>query len=253
MVLAPDPVKGAPVSRPGRARPGARLRQQSRHRLGQRLGAGVQHQFWRCGSLVGRAEPVNSGISPARRLGVEPLHVARLADLERRVDVHLDEAPGADDRPRAYAFGLRKGEMSETIAIRPASVQQPRRFGGAADVFGAVLAAEAEVTVQPGAQGVAVEHEGVAALAWRRPLQLARDRRLADPDSPVSHTVTRAGPSGAPRSASATAEVSRTTSRSRPRLDATAGGGAIDDHPGGGGRLRGRVDRDEAGGRRVRA
>ncbi len=36
--------------------PGPNQRAQARHRLGQRLGAGVQHQFWRCGSLVRRAD-----------------------------------------------------------------------------------------------------------------------------------------------------------------------------------------------------
>ncbi len=40
--------------------------------------------------------------------------------------------------------------MSATIATRPASVQQAGRLGGAADVFGAVLAAEAEVAAQSG-------------------------------------------------------------------------------------------------------
>ena len=56
--------------------------------------------------------------------------------------------------------------------------QQSCGFGGAADVLGTILAAEAEVAREAGAQRVAVEHEGVPALGVQRALQFAGDGRF---------------------------------------------------------------------------
>ena len=57
---------------------------------------GVERDFRLLRRLVGLSMPVKFLISPAPRLGVEALRVARLGDSQRRVDEDLDELAVAD-------------------------------------------------------------------------------------------------------------------------------------------------------------
>ena len=94
-------------------------------------------------------------------LGVEALGVALLAELDRRVDEHLDE--------REIGRGV---ELPHRVAVGPVGAHerherdeagvghQGRDVADAADVLGSVLGAEAEVAVEAVADVVAVEHVG---------------------------------------------------------------------------------------------
>ena len=71
-------------------------------------------------------------------------------------------SPGGE-QSRTICRSERNGEMNAVSTISPASSHEPRDLSHAADVLDAVRVGEAEVLVQPVADVVAVEQEGVLA------------------------------------------------------------------------------------------
>ena len=81
----------------------------------------------------------------APRLLVEPLRVARLGDLERRVDEDLDELALARPARAPSARSARNGEMKDDEHDQAGVDHQLRHLADAADVLDAVGVGEAEV------------------------------------------------------------------------------------------------------------
>ena len=138
----------------------------------------VEHDF---GVLRGLERAVDAGKVldlAAAGAGVEALGIARLADLERRVDVDLGEGDVAGDLARQPPLvAERRDERDEDD--EPGIGHQPGHFGDAADVLDARLLGEAEVLVEAVADVVAVEDVGVLALGGEALLDEVGDGRLA--------------------------------------------------------------------------
>ena len=75
----------------------------------------------RWGGSYGAETPVNFLNLAGARFLVKPLRVALLADLERRVDVDLDELVLRLTIERASRRSSRYGEMNAVMTITPAS------------------------------------------------------------------------------------------------------------------------------------
>ena len=130
------------------------------------------------------------------------LGIAALADLRGRRDVDLAESAVRNPaRRRAILPG--GGDRGDNRNV-PVARQMRRDFGKAADVLAAVGGREAEIAVEPGAQGVAVEQDRRAAIAEQPPLQRTRQRRFA-----------RAGQSGQPDHGAVVAIACRTLVRTQ--------------------------------------
>src|SRR4030095_1117753 len=113
--------------------------------------------------LEGRGDAGELGNLPGAGLPVEPLDVARLAHRQRRAEVDLEEAIGADDGPRPIpVLAERRDDRDEDDG--PGVVEEPGDLGGAANILRPVAPREGEVPVQAEAQVVAVEHVDVASL-----------------------------------------------------------------------------------------
>ena len=134
-----------------------------------------------CGSSYGEEMPVNSGISPGPRLGVEALAVAALALLERRGDVDQEErAAGVGDHLPHLLAGL--VERRDRAADRDAAVPGDLRGHPAdpADVGLAVLLGEGQSGRQVPAYDVAVEAgHGALALLEQQVVEGPGQRGLA--------------------------------------------------------------------------
>ena len=111
---------------------------------------------------------------------VEALRVALLGDLDRRVDVDLQERqPGrvvqlARERAVVVRGGDERGDRDH-----PGVGHHPREVRDAADVLRAVRGREVEVAGDAVAQVVAVEEVRRVAVLDEDPLELGGDRRLA--------------------------------------------------------------------------
>ena len=104
------------------------------------------------------------------RLGIETLDIARLAHLEGRGHVDFLEVVGADDvarEPAQLLGGTDKGGQGDDAGVD----EELGHLGNAADVFPAVLRAEAEVGVDAGTDVVAVEQAAQEATAVQLALQ----------------------------------------------------------------------------------
>ena len=111
-------------------------------------------------------------------LAVEALGVALLGDLERRVDVDLDELARLD--PFACHLPLGAERRDERHEHDQAGVDhQPGDLGDAADVLDAVGIGEAEVLVEAVAYVVAVEQVRVPTELVQLALDDVGDGRLA--------------------------------------------------------------------------
>src|SRR5690606_37812025 len=126
---------------------------------------------------------------------VEALGIARLADLERRVDEDLDEAPLREDGPRHVAvLAVRRDEGGEHDG---AGVDEELgHLAGAADVLLAVFGREAEVAVEAVAHVVAVEHVVEDAALDEALLHAMRHGALAgaaEPRHPDHHASVAVG------------------------------------------------------------
>ena len=135
--------------------------------------------------------PVKPVISPGPGLLVQALGVALLAQLDRRVDEHLDERQAGRrvQRPHQVAVGPVRADQRHEGDDAGVG-QQAGHVPDPADVLGPVGGGEPEVAVEAEAEVVAVEHVGRA--AGRRPAAArtaAATVDFPDPDSPVSHTV----------------------------------------------------------------
>ena len=137
------------------------------------------------GTSYGSETPVNSAISPACALRVEPLRVAALALLERRRDVDLDEdgvllGERARPLPRLLVGRDRRDDDGG------AGAREPRGDpADAADVRVAVLLREAEILGQVLADDVAVEPvDDEAALARARSRRARRSSTCRRPRGP---------------------------------------------------------------------
>src|SRR5215211_6406976 len=142
-----------------------------------RLALGVDHQLRLLGRLVGVGDARELLDLTGAGLGVEALDVALLADLDRGLDVRLDEA-AVHNLPRLVADLAvgRDGGRDDRHAVAGEQVRDER---DAADVRVAILLREAEALREVLADDVAVEHlERHAALAQRLD-ELVGDRGLA--------------------------------------------------------------------------
>ena len=174
---------------------------------------------------------------PGPRLGVEPLHVPRLRDLQRDVDEDLEELARLHPLARHPSFlaeGRDEGDQHDQARVR----HQPRHLGHPSDVLDAVGVREAEVPVQPVTHVVAVQHHRVEALGEQALLDAVGDGGLA-----------RAGQAGEP-------EHQRRLAFERCAVGPADGQGlrmnvcrptqGETDHAGTGGLVRHPVDQDEA-------
>ena len=123
--------------------------------------------------------PVKFLSSPRAGLLVQALDVARFRNSKRRVDVNLDRTRPHSNSARAMRRSARKGEMNDTITIRPRIGHQLGHLGDAADVLDAVGVGEAQVAVEAVADVVAVEQVGVLAEREQPLLHQVGDGRLA--------------------------------------------------------------------------
>src|SRR5678815_3923475 len=93
---------------------------------------------------------------PGPRLAVEPLGIARLADLERRIDIDLDELALLEQLARHPP--LRAERRDERHHDDQTGLhEQLRRLRHAADILHPVYIGESEVLVEAVADIVAVE------------------------------------------------------------------------------------------------
>lgn len=91
---------------------------------------------------------------------VEPLGIALLADIQRRIDMHLDEVAVVEQLTGGIAVGAErrdKGGNNDDTGIG----EQLGDFPHAADVLGAVGFAHGEVFAQAMANVVTVQQHGV--------------------------------------------------------------------------------------------
>ena len=150
----------------------------ARRRLVGRLVGGVDVDLGVLRRLVRRVDAGEVLQFAATRLAVQPLHVARLGDRERRVHVHLEELALAEQRTRHAALGAERRD--ERHQHDQAGVgHQLRHLGDATDVLDSIGVGEAEVAVQAVAHVVAVEQVGVSPERQQLLLDQVRDRRLA--------------------------------------------------------------------------
>ena len=149
-------------------RSGAHLAEQAvDDQLGRVLGAGrggVDADLGLLGRFVGAVDAGEVLELARARLLVEALHVARLGDRERGVDEDLDELALGQHRADHLALGAERAD--EGGEHDQAGVgHQLGDLADAADVLDPVGLGEAEVLVEPVADIVAVEQEGVPAHA----------------------------------------------------------------------------------------
>ena len=132
------------------------------------------------GDLVGRADAREVLQLAGAGARVQALRVALLGDLDRRVDVDLEERQPrrlvqlARERAVVVRGGDERGDRDHARVGH-----QARHVRGAADVLGAVRRREREVAREAVAQVVAVEEVRRVAVLDEDALQLGRDRRLA--------------------------------------------------------------------------
>ena len=131
----------------------------------------------RCRRLVVVADPGERLQRAGARLGVMALGVAALAHVGRRRDIDLAERGVGDAARRGAVFRRRRNRRDD--GDMPVARQMSGDFGEPADVLGAVGGGEAEIAVQPGAQGIAVQQHRRAADAEQPAFQRARQRRFA--------------------------------------------------------------------------
>ncbi len=132
----------------------------------------------------------------ALRPGVQPLHVARPADLERRVDEYLDESR-ADHRSH---FGARGPVWADEGAHDGSAVANylGRHEAYSANVLVAVLATETQAAREMRAHHVAVEHGHGPSRCLEQLRDAVGGRRLAGPGE-AGEPQAKAGRSGARR------------------------------------------------------
>ena len=143
----------------------------------------VQADLRRLGRLIDAVDAREAAELARTRLAVEALGVARLGDLQRHVDEHLDELVRIEQRAGGVALGPEgrdEGHDHDQAAVD----HQLRDLRDAADVLVAVGGAEAEVAAQPVADVVAVEDRGVRTLGEQPLLHQVGDRRLARTGQP---------------------------------------------------------------------
>src|SRR5262249_21910302 len=114
------------------------------------------------------------------RLLVEPLRVALLARLNRRVHVDLDKRQAALDVQGTHAVAVLAVGADEGGDRDDARVgEQLGDLADAADVLFAVLGRETQVLVQPVPDVVAVEHVSQMAPLYKGMLQSIGNRALS--------------------------------------------------------------------------
>ncbi|CAM2161118.1 hypothetical protein PT2222_90335 [Paraburkholderia tropica] len=130
--------------------------------------------------MIRRADARELGNLTAPCALVQPLRVAFFADFERRIDEHFHEPGVAHDASRIVAvFRFRRDRRGDGDKTFP--TKQIRHVSHAAEVFGAVGFAEAQIGVEAGAQHVAVEHGRANAERFQSFDQRTRDCRFARP------------------------------------------------------------------------
>ena len=133
--------------------------------------------------LVGIADPGELLDLAAPRLGVHPLHVALLADRQRRVDEDLDELVLVHQRPHSVARRPIRGDRG--AHHRPAVAHDlAGHEADAQDVGVAVLAGETQALREMSAHHVAVELGHLAPRLEQENRQHRRGRRLAGAAQP---------------------------------------------------------------------
>ena len=116
---------------------------------------------------------------PCPRLAVEALGVARLADLERRIDIDLDELALLEQLARHPPLGAERRDErhhDDQTGLH----KQLRRLSHAADILHPVRVGKAEILVEPVADIVAVEHVSVPTERVQPLLQHIGDGGLPD-------------------------------------------------------------------------
>ena len=145
----------------------------SAHRAGR--GVDLQLAFGRRLVVVG--DPGERRQAAGARLGVVALGIAALADLGRCRDMDFAEGR-VGDAPRRGAIRQRRRNRGDDGDVAVAR-EMRRDFGQTADVFAAVLRRKAEIAVEAGAQGVAVEQDRRTAIGEQPALQRLCQRRFA--------------------------------------------------------------------------
>ncbi len=102
-------------------------------------------------------------------LGVEALRVARLADVYRGVDIHLNEAPLRHNLANQFTVGTvgryERRDTDDTMAS-----QQIGHLADAANVLGPVFLGKSEVRTKAVTDVVAIEHADLTAAVEQLPL-----------------------------------------------------------------------------------
>ena len=138
---------------------------------------GGDDQIGLLGRLVGARDAGELGNLAGPGPSVEALGIADLAGLERGLDVDLVEGVlGGRPCPLAVAsVGRDEARDDEEAGVG----EEARDLADPADVLGAVVGAEAEIGVEPGADIVAVQDVDLIALGEELALEGKRQRRLA--------------------------------------------------------------------------
>ena len=151
------------------------------HRLRDRQVVRLERHLRLERRLVRRVDAGEALDQALRDLGVQPLRVARLDNVERHVEEHLEErqpAPLVHRARRVAVLAVRRDERDDRDHAR--LVEEGGDVGGAAHALAAVVGREAEVARQPGAQVVAVDVEDVLAVDEEQLLlERLADGRLA--------------------------------------------------------------------------
>lgn len=149
-------------------------------RLLDRFLAGVQHQVGAHGSLIRGVDTCHPGDLPGTRTGVQALGIAALAQLQWGVDEDFEEGQSG--------FAVKLGRLCAIALVRAHEAddrdrarlgEQARNVSGTTNVLGARLLVEAKVAVEPVAQVVTVQQEGMTAFEHQPLLDRHRYGRLA--------------------------------------------------------------------------
>lgn len=111
-------------------------------------------------------------------LGVKAFHVAALADFQRCVHEHFDEASGREDGPHLVAVRSERGDEGGDDDVAGVG-KQSGDFARAPDVLAPRFRREIQIAAQAAAAEVAVEQVGVPAFEEKFARQFGGDGGLA--------------------------------------------------------------------------
>ena len=112
--------------------------------------------------FVGRRNTGELANLPGPGLAVQAFYVSLLTHLERRIDIHLKKTL-RPDRLLSPATIIAEGRNHRHQHNQPGPIKQAGDLADPTDILGPILGRKAQIAVETGPQGVAVQAEHVEA------------------------------------------------------------------------------------------